>query len=59
MKTYVAYESIPKTAVYLGSEDGGGSLDEFTADLIAEAEEPVRFRDSDGICHYFNLVNFY
>ena len=58
MKTYITYESIPKTAVYMGSEDGGGSLDEFTADLIADAEEPVRYRDADGIHHYFNLINF-
>ena len=58
MKTYITYESIPKTAVYMGSEDGGGSLDEFTADLIDDAEEPVRYRDADGSHHYFNLINF-
>jgi hypothetical protein len=56
MKTLVSYDLIPKSAVYIGSEDGGGSLDEFTYDLIEDAEEPVRYRDADGINHYFELI---
>ena len=59
IKTVTQYESIPKTAVYLGSENGAGELDEFFYDLIADAEEPIRYRDSDGIHHYFNLINLY
>jgi hypothetical protein len=59
MKTLISYDAIPKSAVYLGSEDGGGSLDEFTYDLIENADEPVRFRDDDGINHYFELINLY
>jgi hypothetical protein len=59
MKTLINYDAIPKTAVYIGSEDGGGSLDEFTYDLIENADEPVRYRDSDGINHYFELINLY
>jgi hypothetical protein len=59
MKTVKNYSDIPSTAVYMGSEDGGGWLDEFTADVIADAEEPIRFRDADGIHHYFNLIVLY
>jgi hypothetical protein len=59
MKTVTKYSDIPGTAVYMGSEDGGGWLDEFTADVIADAEEPIRFRDEEGIHHYFNLVVLY
>jgi hypothetical protein len=59
MKTFTKYSDIPSDAVYMGSEDGGGWLDEFTADLIADAEAPVRFRDDDGIHHYFNLMVSY
>jgi hypothetical protein len=59
IKTVTQYEAIPKTAVYLGSENGAGELEEFFYDLIAEAEEPIRFRDEDGIHHYFNLIVLY
>jgi len=59
MKTLISFDAIPKTAVYLGSEDGGGALDEFTYDLIENADEPVRYRDGDGINHYFELVTMY
>lgn len=59
MKTLINYDAIPNSAVYMGSEDGGGSLDEFTYDLIENADEPVRYRDADGINHYFELINLY
>ncbi len=59
MKTLISYDAIPKSAVHLGSEDGGGSLDEFTHDLIENADDPVRYRDEDGINHYFELINLY
>lgn len=58
IKTVTQYSAIPSTAVYIGSENGGGELEEFFYDLIADAEEPIRFRDEDGIHHYFNLINF-
>jgi hypothetical protein len=57
MKTFSTYESIPTTAIYLGSENGGGEMEEATADAIADAIEPVFFRDEDGQRHYFDLVN--
>jgi hypothetical protein len=57
MKTFPNYEAIPTTAIYLGSEHGDGSIEETTADAIADAIEPVFFRDEDGQRHYFDLVN--
>lgn len=59
IKTVTQYSLIPSTAVYIGSENGAGELEEFFYDLIADAEEPIRYRDSDGIHHYFNLVVLY
>ena len=59
IKTVTSYSAIPKTAVYIGSENGAGELEEFFYDLIADAEEPIRFRDEDGVHHYFNLINLY
>jgi hypothetical protein len=56
MKTFSSYEAIPKTAIYLGSENGGGEMEEATADAIADAIEPAFFRDEDGQRHYFDLV---
>jgi hypothetical protein len=55
MKTYTAYDQIPKNAYYLGSEDGGGSLDETTANSIDRAINPVRLREDDGTYSYFDL----
>ena len=59
IKTVTQYSLIPSTAVYIGSENGAGELEEFFYDLIADAEEPIRYRDPEGIHHYFNLINFY
>jgi hypothetical protein len=59
IKTVTQYEAIPKTAIYLGSENGAGELDEFFYDLIADAEDPIRYRDKNGIHHYFNLIVLY
>jgi hypothetical protein len=58
MKQFSTYESIPSSAVYLGSEDGGGNMGEELADIILEAIEPVTFKDADGVRHYFDLVSF-
>jgi hypothetical protein len=55
VKTYAAYDQIPKNAHYLGSEDGGGFLDETIADIIASAINPVRLREEDGTYSYFDL----
>ena len=57
MKQFPNYESIPSDAVYLGSEHGDGTMGETLADIILEAVNPATFRDSDGIRHYFDLVN--
>ena len=57
MKTFNSYNSIPSNAIYLGSEYGDGTITETLDDMISEAIEPVRFRDDDGINHYFDLVN--
>jgi hypothetical protein len=59
IKTVTQYSMIPSTAVYIGSENGAGELEEFFYDLIADAEEPIRYRDPEGVHHYFNLINFY
>ena len=59
IKTVTQYSLIPSTAVYIGSENGAGELEEFFYDLIADAEEPIRFCDEDGIHHYFNLIVLY
>lgn len=56
MKTVNNYSSIPQTAVYLGSEYGDGTITETLDDMIFEAIEPIRFRDDDGVHHYFDLV---
>lgn len=55
MKTYIAYEQVPKNAYYLGSEDGAGFMSEYLSDLIARAINPVRLRDDDGTYSYFDL----
>ena len=57
MKQFANYESIPSTAIYLGSEDGGGNMGEELADTILEAINPATFKDADGIRHYFDLVS--
>jgi hypothetical protein len=57
MKTLTSYNAVPQTAIYLGSEYGDGTMTEALDDMISEAIEPIRFRDDDGIHHYFDLVN--
>jgi hypothetical protein len=56
MKTYTAYEQIPKSARYLGSEDGAGFMDETLAEFIAQSINPVRLRDDDGNYSYFEVT---
>jgi len=56
LKTYTIYDDIPKHAVYLGSEDGAGYLDGYTADSIATALDPVRLREEDGTYSYFDIA---
>ena len=55
METYTAYDQIPKSAYYLGSEDGCGYLDELIANSIDRAINPVRLREDDGTYSYFDL----
>jgi hypothetical protein len=55
MKTYTRFLDVPVSASYLGSEDGGGSIDENLADYISDAIEPVCYKDEDGIKHYFDI----
>lgn len=56
MKTYTDYESIPKHAAYLGSEDTAGYMSEAVNDAIDRAIEPVCLRDDDGTRHYFDVA---
>ena len=56
MKTYTSYESLPPHAAYLGSEEGDGSMYESLANSIDRALDPVRFRDENGIHHYFEAA---
>lgn len=55
MKTYTTYESLPKNTIYLGSENGDGSMFEELDTLIYEALNPVVYKDEDGIRHYFDI----
>jgi hypothetical protein len=56
MKTLASYEDLPANAAYIGSESGDGSMCESLADAIDSAAEPIRFRDEDGVHHYFELA---
>jgi hypothetical protein len=56
MQTFTSYAAIPSKAIYLGSEHGDGSQTEQLADAIADAIEPVCYRDDDGARHYFDLI---
>lgn len=55
MKTYTKFLDVPAGASYLGSEEGDGSMSEELADYIDAANEPARYKDGDGINHYFDL----
>lgn len=55
MKTLINYDQLPANAAYIGSEHGDGSLDEFVDDAIDLAIAPIRFKDEDGVHHYFDL----
>ena len=54
MKTYTNYSEIPSNQVYLGSENGDGSMYEELDTFINEAIEPVRLLE-DGVYHYFDI----
>jgi hypothetical protein len=54
MKTYRNYVDLPKNAIYLGSENGDGSMYEDLADALDYAVAPIKLIE-DGIAHYFNL----
>jgi hypothetical protein len=54
MKTVYDYKDIPEHALYIGGEDGGGYLDESTADRIEQFMSVICLND-EGIKHYFSL----
>lgn len=56
MKQFSTYESIPKDAIYLGSELGDGTMTETLADMLLEAINPATFKDNEGVRHYFDLI---
>jgi hypothetical protein len=56
MKTYTAYDQIPKGAYYLGSEDGAGFMSETLSDLIEQSINPVRLREDDNTYSYFEVT---
>ena len=55
METLISYDQLPANAAYIGSEHGDGSMDEFVADAIDSSIAPIRFKDEDGVHHYFDL----
>lgn len=57
METFTRYDDVPETAMYLGSENGDGSMSEALADEIDNALELARLTDADGV-HYFDLRGF-
>ena len=57
MKTYTRFDDLPTSAVYLGSENGDGSMYEELADAIGMALNPVRLKEPDGHVAYFDLIN--
>lgn len=54
MKTYTRYSDVPKNAIYLGSENGDGTMSEGLADAIDDAIAPVELIDEHG-AHYFEV----
>lgn len=56
MKTYTEYSNIPGNAIYLGSEHGDGTIEEATDEALNEAINPVKYRDPEGVHHFFDLV---
>jgi hypothetical protein len=56
MKTYTKYEDIPNNQIYLGSENGDGSMFEELDNFIRDAINPVRLKEDDGNYSYFDLI---
>ena len=57
MKTITSLDQLPNEAAYIGSEYPDGTIDEATADAIAEAPAPICYRDEDGQRHFFTETN--
>ena len=57
MKTYNNIDDIPAAAVYLGSENGDGSMYESLADAIGSPWliQVMRLREPDGTYSYFGI----
>lgn len=56
MKTYTE-ATLPTNALYLGTENGDGSMYEDLRDAIDFALEPARVRHPDGTYSYFELAD--
>lgn len=58
MRQFKNFESLPKTATYLGSFEGPHTITEAVLDEIKRAAEPVFFKDEDGCSHFFELATW-
>ena len=55
MKTFTNYNDIPKDSLYIGSENGDGTMQEELAILIGYCFNPVKLKNEDGTFSYFAL----
>ena len=55
MKTFTNYHDIPSTSLYIGSENGDGTMQEELSILIGNCINPVRLKNEDGTFSYFAL----
>lgn len=58
MRQFPSFESLPKTAAYIGSTEGPDIMAEAVADEIDRAAEPAFFKDEDGTRHFFELATW-
>ena len=56
MKTYNHYDDLPRSAQYIGSENGDGSMYAELREDIERAIAPVRLREPDGTYSYFETA---
>ena len=54
MKYFTSHAALPKSAVYLGSEDGPGESSEALEDALNDAQA-LGFVIDDGVYSYFDL----
>ncbi len=58
MRQFPSFESLPKTAAYIGSTEGPDTMSEATADELDRAAEPAFFKDEEGTRHFFDLATW-